>query len=285
MSEEPLESDFDKEDSQEKEKMNEETIESTENIEEISQEKEKMDEEAIESTENVEEDQNDDKLKEDYKAKDIFQELSEKSEIKKEEKKKREFKDIIGLEQFVEGILYILARPVSLKEVMLFTQINQEKVEELIEIINNRYQTDNTPYCIFITDSEDPDLKMFELRLSEKAFGILSNVDFVTTQELPAKYYKFMSTVTFLEFVENQKITLSSLVKILGIEKSVVEKNIRVLVQYGFLDIEMDKETFYTTSPRFLRKMGLPTDVVLAKKVLKDKAISFAMKQSGFDEI
>lgn len=243
-------------------------------------ESEEILERKIEETEQKEND-----LNNTQKAKEIYEELSKKSEEKKKERKKREFKDIIGLEQFVEGILYILARPVSLKELMLFTQTNQEKIIELIETITSRYETDNTAYKIYISESEDPDLKMYELRLTEKAFGILSNVDFVTTEELPAKYYKFMSTLTFLELVENKKITIDLLKKNFGLEQSVIEKNIRVLIQYGFLDSEKDKETYYTTSPRFLRKMGLPTDTILVKKVLKDKAIAFAMKQSGFDEI
>ncbi len=200
-------------------------------------------------------------------------------EAKKLKDKKTE-KGTIGEDNLIEGILYLLSKPVSLKKLSSIAQIELMKVEEVMTGLQKKYGQMNTPFIIEFTINEFPEKNEVELKLPEKVLKTLASYDFITAQELPSKYYRYMSTIMLLEYVKNKRIDKKLLEKEFKMDKYVLEKNIRVLMQYGYLE---KTQNYYTTSERFLIRMGLPSDKDLVTKALKEKTIEYALELYGFE--
>lgn len=187
--------------------------------------------------------------------------------------------ETIDVNQLVEGILYILAKPVSLTRLSSLAQIETKRVEEIIKRLQKKYELLNTPYMIEFIRNDVPDNILVELKLTNAGLEFLVSYDFVTTQELPAKYYQYMSTIMLLEYVKNKKITKKLLEKELKVDTPSLEKKLRILMQYGYIT---KKGNNYTTSDWFLRRMGLPTNKDSVRKAFKSKTIEYALEQFGF---
>jgi hypothetical protein len=188
--------------------------------------------------------------------------------------------ETITLNQLVEGILYILAKPVAITKLASLMQVETSEIELQIENLQKKYDYLKTPYKIKFTQNSSPDNSIVELKIEKAALELLTTFDFFSTQELPTKFYRYMSRILLLEYVKNKKIDKKLLLKELKMDLSSLEKNLRILTQYGYLT---KLQNYYTTSDRFLLRMGLPTNKKSVKKALKEKTIKYALEQFGFE--
>ncbi|MFW9906373.1 MAG: hypothetical protein ACFFFH_18780 [Candidatus Thorarchaeota archaeon] len=189
--------------------------------------------------------------------------------------------EVVTLNQLVEGILYILAKPVTLGKLANVLQMEIKEIKSQIESIQMKYSHLKYPYEIKFTQNDSPEKSTVELKISDTGLELLTNYDFFSTQELPTKFYRFMSTILLLEYVKKKRIDKKLLIKEIKTDIPSLEKNLRILTQYGYLK---KSKNYYTTSERFLLRMGLPTNKELVTKALKENTIKYALEQFGFKD-
>lgn len=186
----------------------------------------------------------------------------------------------IPLESVIEGIMYLFWKPITLVKLSFVTQCEVNQVMEALSKLQNKYDQMNDPLIIEHKRNEDFEKYTVELKLREKALKTLRFYEFMTSQELSIRYYRYMSIIMHLEYVKNKKITKEILEKEFKKDKRDLEKILRVLLKFGYIE---KKQNTYITSDRFLKRMGLPTEKESVKKVLKDKTIKFALDYFGFE--
>lgn len=185
-----------------------------------------------------------------------------------------------SLESIIEGIIYLLSEPITLKKLSLITTSDIKQIEDVLGTLQAKYEQKSDPFFIEYSSHENLHQRTVELKLRKDALQKLQSYSFISSQELPTKYFRIMSVIMNLEYVKNEKIDQTTLKKELKLEKNDLNKFLGVLLHFGYL--EKDKD-YFRTSNRFLRRMGFPTDKKLVREMLKEKTIEFALQYFGFE--
>jgi len=185
-----------------------------------------------------------------------------------------------SLESIIEGIIYLLSEPITLKKLSLITTSDIKQIEDVLGTLQAKYEQKSDPFFIEYSSHENLHQRTVELKLRKDALQKLQSYSFISSQELPTKYFRIMSVIMNLEYVKNEKIDQTTLKKELKLEKNDLNKFLGVLFHFGYL--ERDKD-YFRTSNRFLRRMGFPTDKKLVREMLKEKTIEFALQYFGFE--
>ena len=185
-----------------------------------------------------------------------------------------------SLESIIEGIMYLLSEPITLDRLSLATKSDIEQIQDVIGILQDKYEQMKDPFYIEHTLDEKTQMSTVELKLRDDELKKLQSYSFISNQELPTKYFRVMSVLMNIEYISNEKVDKKILKKELKLDQRDLDKILGVLLQFGYLK---RKNNLFFTSDSFLRRMGFPTDKKLVKSMLKERTIEFTLQYYGFN--
>ncbi len=152
--------------------------------------------------------------------------------------------------EMLEALLYLQARPVSRREIAEVLQVDEDEVNELIEMLRDRYFRRDAPYMI--QEEEDS----YYLRLKDDIVRQLKGV--VVRKAIPRPALRILAYIAFYEYVRREIMLQSHLTRAFG--KGITEK-LDYLQRLGFVQLIPHGRTVEVkTTKQLYHLLGIPED-------------------------
>jgi len=171
----------------------------------------------------------------------------------------------------IEAALFIFDRPVTFQELAEITQTSENEIERYIEEIRDEYIDQNTAY--FIANLED---QMIQLRLREEV-AVHLHWPFIKRSEVPRHLLKVLSLIVFKEYVLQETVSPSKMIRIFG---KTVSQDIDELQAMNLINITIKgNKREITATEDFITLFKLPQEPEQIKAAIQMGLRNYALRQ------
>ena len=181
--------------------------------------------------------------------------------------------DINSLDEkdIIEAALFLYDRPVSSQELSEIAQTTVGEIERYIEEIRDKHLDQNAAY--YIADVED---QKIQLKLREE-IALHLHWPFIKRSEVPRHLLKLLSLIAFKQYVLEETVSPSKLIRIFG---KAVSQDIDELQTMNLLSVAMKgNKKLITVTEDFLTLFKLPEKPKDIKNAIQMGLRGYALRQ------
>jgi len=176
----------------------------------------------------------------------------------------------------IEAALFLFDRPVTFQELSEITQTSEGDIERYIEEIRDEYLDQNTAY--FIANVED---QKIQLKLREE-IALHLHWPFIKRSEVPRHLMKVLSLIAFKEYVLQETVSPSKMIRIFG---KTVSQDIYELQEMNLINVaKKGNKKEITVTEEFLTLFKLPQEPEKIKAAIKMGLRNYALRQLQVNE-